>query len=132
MGLTAYLSIELSCSFSYWFIHKPLNLLLNHFNPLSPSTRTCLHESPTRHSSLRVPALSGSYSRYLACARCYDMVGCGSGNAECTQSCILDLCNVVLRRYLAGIGSPSIWTLYATSLMRFMHLLWPRRRCLTW
>ena len=38
MGLTAYLSIELSsielsCSFlSLWFTPKPLSLLLNHFN----------------------------------------------------------------------------------------------------
>ena len=31
---------------------------------LSPSTRTCLRESPTRHSSLHVPALSGLYSWY--------------------------------------------------------------------
>ena len=32
MGLTAYLSIELSCSFSHWFTTKPLSFLLNHFN----------------------------------------------------------------------------------------------------
>ena len=32
MGLTAYPSIELSCSFSHWFTPKPLSLLLNHFN----------------------------------------------------------------------------------------------------
>ena len=32
MGLTAYLSIELSCSFSHWFTPKPLSLFLNHFN----------------------------------------------------------------------------------------------------
>ena len=32
MGLTAYLSIELSCSFSHWFTPKLLSLFLNHFN----------------------------------------------------------------------------------------------------
>ena len=32
MGLTAYLSISLSCSFSNWFTPKPLSLFLNHFN----------------------------------------------------------------------------------------------------
>ena len=32
MGLAAYLSIELSCSFSTWFTPKPLCLFLNHFN----------------------------------------------------------------------------------------------------
>ena len=32
MGLTAYLSIELSCFFSHWFTPKPLSLFLNHFN----------------------------------------------------------------------------------------------------
>ena len=55
MGLTAYLYIELSSIepvlSSHWFTPKPLSLFLNHFNSLSPSTRTCLCESPTRHSS---------------------------------------------------------------------------------
>ena len=68
MGLIAYLSIKLSSIelvlSSHWFIPKPLSLLLNHFNSLSPSTRTSLCESPTRYSSLRVPALLGLYSRY--------------------------------------------------------------------
>ena len=64
MGLTAYLSIELPCSFLTGSLLSLSAYTWTTSKTLSPSTRTCLRESPTRHSSLHVPALSGFYSRY--------------------------------------------------------------------
>ena len=85
IGLTAYLSIELSCSFPLsWFLSKspPALSSLPTVSPFVHQPRTCLSESPLRHSSLRVPALSGLYSRY---------------SLECSSmwvDCIIELCNV--------------------------------------
>ena len=50
IGLTAYLSIKLSCSLlSPGSYLKASLLILEPLEPLSPITRTCLCESPTRH-----------------------------------------------------------------------------------
>ena len=66
ISLTAYLSIELSCSFPLsWFLSKAFLLYLHHqlFTLCSP-TKDLSKWVSTRHSTLRVPAPSGLYSRY--------------------------------------------------------------------
>ena len=67
IGLTAYLSISLSCSFLLsWFPSKASLLYLHHqLLTLCSPTKDLSKWVSTRHSSLRVPALSGLYSRYL-------------------------------------------------------------------
>ena len=61
MGLTAYLSIELSCSFSHWFIPKASQLTLEPFQYL------CHHPQESVYVSLPLDTHPFVFLRYRDC-----------------------------------------------------------------